>query len=210
MKNKFFLILLIFFILILVFCVSSFASTELQFSNGEKYTFPDFSDKVQNKDYCIVYGNNENVGTYFILLVYDKEQNNPYLYNSSGNYSLKLFPTDKKVEYSNSIRYNYYFVRSNNASSWSYSSTSDASGFYFSGGIYGVYTTQDLKDTEGNVVFQPTPQLVGEVTIPEITQVGEIPQMMGKVLEMIIPIGLIIFGIGLLILLVRLVISRMT
>lgn len=81
---------------------------------------------------------------------------------------------------------------------------------YCSNDIY-IYNRGEFSGVpEYELVFQRTPVTVGKVTIPEITQVEEIPQVMNKVLEMIIPIGLIVFFVGLLIYLVRLVILRMT
>ena len=73
-----------------------------------------------------------------------------------------------------------------------------------------AYLSHNIYDIEANLVFQQAPQIVGQVTIPAIQQVEEIPQVMGEVMKIILPIGLIIFGVFLLILLVRLVISRMT
>lgn len=80
---------------------------------------------------------------------------------------------------------------------------------YCSTDIY-TYNKWYTSFPENELVFQQTPVTVGKVTIPEITQVGEIPHIMNKVLAIIIPIGLIVFLVGLLIYLVRLVISRMT
>lgn len=67
----------------------------------------------------------------------------------------------------------------------------------------------DILDENNNVVFQAPPQQVEAVTIPAIQQVGEIPQGMNQVLQVIIPIGLIVLSIGLVVYLMRLVIYRM-
>ncbi len=64
----------------------------------------------------------------------------------------------------------------------------------------------DIYTEEGDLVFQGALSQV--VTIPGITQVEEIPQVMEQVLTILIPIGLIVFSIGLVIYLTRLVISR--
>lgn len=71
------------------------------------------------------------------------------------------------------------------------------------------YTNYDiLDDITHEVVFHaPVPTTV---VMTGLEKVEEIPQMMGKVLEMIIPIGLVILSIGLVIFLMRLVISRLT
>ena len=64
----------------------------------------------------------------------------------------------------------------------------------------------DIYTEEGDLVFQGALSQV--VTIPGITQVEEIPQVMEQVMTILIPIGLIVFSIGLVIYLTRLVISR--
>ncbi|MCI8411863.1 MAG: hypothetical protein HFJ40_05485 [Clostridia bacterium] len=64
------------------------------------------------------------------------------------------------------------------------------------------------KDT-GEVVFQVAPVTVEQVTIPAIQQVGEIPQAMKEILKILIPVGLVIFGTGLLSFLIRYLSSRL-
>lgn len=72
------------------------------------------------------------------------------------------------------------------------------------------YANYDVHDIyTGNLLFQGAPA-VEQVIIPEIQSVEEIPQAMGEVLKILIPIGLIIFGIGLLIYLVQSLTSRVT
>ncbi len=67
----------------------------------------------------------------------------------------------------------------------------------------------DLKDKDGNVVFQgASPELAG-VTIPAIQSAEEIPQAIIKTMKVVIPVGLVILGIGLVIYLIKSVILRM-
>lgn len=72
-----------------------------------------------------------------------------------------------------------------------------------------VYASDDLYDTDGNVVFQKaSPELAG-VTIPAIQSAEEIPQAIIKTMKVVIPVGLVILGIGLVIYLIKSAILRM-
>lgn len=81
-----------------------------------------------------------------------------------------------------------------------------------------IATNTEIRSTSDSskVFFQPTPVpsifTIGEMTveIPAVETVEQIPEMMAKVLTMIIPVGLVVFGIVLVILLIKLVISRAT
>ena len=68
-----------------------------------------------------------------------------------------------------------------------------------------VYDYDDLS----TVVFRKAPQTVEQVKIPAIQQAEEIPQAMAEVLKILIPVGLVIFGIGLVIYLIRYCRSRL-
>lgn len=164
LTHKFLPVMAVFMLVIFTLCTSCFASSDLKFSNDEIYNLPDFTDIVGNNDYCIIYGKNTNIGTRFLLLPYDKDNYQLRLVKIGDKYSLRLYSISSTPTDSNSIKYSYYYISSTSSSSWSSSSTSDTSGFYFSGGIYGVYATQDLYDLDGNLVFQVAPQ------IPEITK----------------------------------------
>lgn len=200
-----------------IFCLNSFASTEVLLSNGERYNLPDFSDYVQDKDYFIAYGNSTNYTSvdFFILIPYDYKTQTVYTDKTSSYVHFYLlnykgdFPSSNYFTY---VKRNPYYTCYSTSTSWSIDYFEDRdSGRGFSTSFYGIYTTQNITGLKNNdVVFQPTPQVVGEVRIPEIQSVEEIPQAMSKVLEMIIPVGLIVLSIGLLIYLVRLVISRAT
>ena len=69
---------------------------------------------------------------------------------------------------------------------------------------------QTIFDMDGNVVFQGASQeeLAG-VTIPAIQSAEEIPQAIIKAMKVVIPVGLVILGIGLVIYLIKSVILRM-
>lgn len=67
-------------------------------------------------------------------------------------------------------------------------------------------STFNIYKTDGTLFFQGTPV---EATIPALEAVTEIPMVMKKVLQMIIPIGLVVLLAVLVIYLVKSVISRM-
>lgn len=207
MRNKLLFSFILFFLMLSIFSLC-FASTDLEFSDGNNYNLPDFSEYVKGKDYCIVYGKNSNIGTRFVLLPYDSSK---YQVRFSeldvDKYSLQLYPIDSDFDYFDRIKFDFYYISDVSSPYWNLTSTSDSSGFYFSGGIYGVYTTKDLLDLENNILFSKAPL---QVKIPAIQQVEEIPQVMEQVMKILIPVGLIVFGIGLVIYLTRLVISRLT
>lgn len=72
-----------------------------------------------------------------------------------------------------------------------------------------VFANQTIKNKSGDVVFMGAPQTVEQVKIPAIQQAEEIPQAMAEVLKILIPVGLVIFGIGLVIYLIRYCRSRL-
>ena len=70
-------------------------------------------------------------------------------------------------------------------------------------------STFDLKDKDGNVVFQGASSELAGVTIPAIQSAEEIPQAIVKMMKVVIPVGLVVLGIGLVIYLIKSVILRM-
>jgi len=220
-KNKILILFLLFVILTISISLNCFASYDLtvQDRDNKTYTFS-LSDELMTPKYFYVYYYKSTTSYRMDILGYvcsDYEFRVSY-YNSNGSTHKKFvfidgFYHDLKYYQTQGMSYHSPFeveidkfnkLTLNDLKTDSLPSYSPT---YFDIGSF-IYSNTDIKDIDGNVFFQPTPQLVGEVTIPEITQVEEIPQVVSKVLEMIIPIGLTIFGIGLLILLMRLVILR--
>ena len=71
------------------------------------------------------------------------------------------------------------------------------------------FSNTNVKDKDGNVVFQGASQELAGVTIPAIQSVEEIPQAIVKTMKIVIPVGLVVLGIGLIIYLIKSVILRM-
>ena len=207
-KNKFFIILSLFIILVAFISSSCFASFDFTY-NDTSYSVDDFNNLLSE--------NNDN-NTDFVLL--SITNGSPFafpcdyiLFTYSGNLYYKfgyLYVLDNDFSALECGNY-YYHINKNNGFNWE---------------LYGVgwdtyhnsdcqwsivYSTSDVYsyDDKSTVVFQAPPQQVEAVTIPAIQQVEEIPQGMTQVLQVIIPIGLIVLSIGLVIYLMRLVIYRM-
>ena len=68
-----------------------------------------------------------------------------------------------------------------------------------------IYSSHEVYNINGELVNPYQPVLA---QIPAITEVAQIPEIMGKIIQVIIPVGLAVFGTGLLIYLIRSVISR--
>ena len=152
--KKILVILILFVLCINIFAINSFGKTSINFSDNIIYDLPDFDEYVKGKDYCILYGKNNIIGTRFILLPYNSDNYKIRLSEIAVNeYSLQLFPIDAALQSFNALKYDYYYITSVNSSSWSKTSTSDKSGFYFDGGITAAFSTQDLLDLKGNIIF---------------------------------------------------------
>lgn len=214
-KNKLFIIISLFIILVTFISSSCFASFDFNYNNTD-YSFPDFEDILNNLNYNTVsyiigYGDiNNNIKNKYKLFIFNADissYSNIYLKQSSnsGDQFVYLYgdlnnSTDIEIT---CYGFTYYFDGSN----WvQIGDNFNAYRFY----AYDViYSTHNIYNYNNNLVFQAPPQQVEAVTIPAIQQVGEIPQGMNQVLQVIIPIGLIVLSIGLVVYLMRLVIYRM-
>lgn len=217
--NKFLLIISIFLLCILVFINNSLGYSG---TNGNlTYNLPDFNDiiDINLDEYFIMYypGNNK------YRLVFSKSTLNDELYPFYFYYN--------DINGAMQLRGNHsvngaIYECSNNDTSWTLITNYNVG---TSGIIYNFgYWDNDLphfSEEEANkyiitsncdvyfddytgkkLVFQKPPQ----VEIMALTQVEEIPEIMNKVLQLIIPVGLVILSIGLLIYVIKLVIWRVT
>lgn len=213
----------LFIVIIFVVCVS------ILFTN---VFASDCNFKFNDNDVTITF--NDNISCYrYIIITYSNVSGSYPTYYHRGNVFIsnnpitftheptENFPEDYSVR-GTSLYYTSFNLSCNKSSKSfsfikSYLETLDFNNFTEIGGLTGnslnpsnIYiSSENIFDKNGNLVFQVAPVTVEQLTIPEITQVEEIPQIMNKVLKLIIPIGLIVFFAGLLIYLVRLVILRM-
>ena len=198
-RNKLFVILSVFLILVIFSFSSSFASTyEFEgstiitndtYDNEYTYKFIFFTDNETTAQAYIFYSNTE---IFVDERGFTSKNNGTYRYTELSCWSRDLPST---FDFSN-------------VDISSYTESGSTSMAYFDNGKF-FYSNYNIKDIDGNLVFQVAPVTVEQVTIPEIQQVGEIPQAIAEVLKILIPIGLIVLSIGLVIYLTRLVISRL-
>lgn len=197
-KNKFLLIFILFTLLLSLFYTPSFGRSAVG-SNGVDINIPD--SIIYNYPYFIIYGVSSNQ----CYLVYSTSPFSTYTERRSTGAVVRYFsPSDSSVclyranIYFSSTGFHYYDLP-NDISSLP-TSTFYSEGCPVSDDIHEChFSSFDIyKRSSDELVFQASP-LEMKVTIPAIQEVKEIPQAMGKVLTMIIPIGLIIFGIGLVI-----------
>ncbi len=128
------------------YTISLGATVDLEFSDGNTYSFEDFSDIVEGKEYCIIYGTNKNVGSKFVLYFFDPNTSVFRLRPAAGYYYMSLYPPDKWYENDNDrISFDYYYCNAQR-SSWNIETNNVDSSFYFNKGITAVYTTFDLYD----------------------------------------------------------------
>lgn len=195
-KNK---LLIILFVFILFFTIilnhSNVFASQIVTYNDIKYTIPDFPDDGNNYKILFVNIVSENYASFV-------------LFTSSEPFFIDI--NKGTCKYSNYLYYSYRTDHVEGPFSLNSSFSQDTAGKSTSE-LYKriVYSNYDVTDEEGNLVFQGAPVTVEQVTIPEISQVTEIPQVIAEVLKILIPIGLIVLSIGLVIYLTRLVISRL-
>lgn len=217
---------LIFFVCILASCFvtnSVFADTEIPLTfrdTTRNITIPDCT--LSNNYYYYLFVSNFNVNGVMVNLCYstselvvDTSKNPIKLFSESGFYnnigSSTGFTNVDKF-FSTVQGFVDRFFNSFNEEDFlsthvSYPSTISISKEMWEGRVL-TFANTTLNDVDGNVVFQGAPRPVEQVTIPEITQVAEIPQVITQVMKIMIPIGLIVLSIGFVIYLLRLVTSR--
>ncbi len=239
LKNKLLIIVSIFIILMIVLAsnclAASYASEDFDikfFYNGENISIriynnqlPSYFDGLRkNVNAQYIYKDGRDGKIYVLYITnpnFDHVARKTRLIDgTSNNFSHVFYCYDKdgKAMGSDTDIGFWFSLNQDEDGKWyryshNFSATVFSSGFHTYKGFDTeiIYSTSNVLDLDnGEVVFPLAPLPVEQVTIPEITQVKEIPQMMGKVLEMIIPIGLVILSIGLVIFLMRLVISRLT
>lgn len=78
-----------------------------------------------------------------------------------------------------------------------------SNGYSFNHSYDLVYSSYDIYDLSGNLVFQGAPQEVAKVELMKATQVEEIPQQILGVVKIMVPIFLAIFGVLLVLYLIK-------
>lgn len=210
-KNKYLIIILVFFILYFLINSNVFA---ISTSAGEYTNFP---SPITEENYEIVLVNHGSWTSNDHWIAFPKAQG--FLYMSGNTLSYYNNTTNSvKIYYGDAIKnsitiYRNPSVAPNNSVSWAELGVDSAEeGNYDTDQKRHIIYTNSVVYTsiEGyekkEIFFPVTPPL--EVQITEITQVEEIPKMITEVLKLIIPIGLVVLSVVLTIYLVRLVILR--
>lgn len=205
LKNKILIILSIFIISSSFFASNVFAYDVID-KNENTYTIPDYFE-----NYKYIFLNSTSYGQYiyysntpFYIKQIDNSiycclSNSGSIYKIGSGISINALFNDYSIEYIESSCRDSF---TSNLLVYS-GKTIQA---LLSDMVFSVNV--NVLDSDDNVVFQGAPRPVEQVTIPEITQVAEIPQVITQVMKILIPIGLIVLSIGFVIYLVRLVTSR--
>lgn len=217
--HRFLLILSILFFIIFNFCIYSFGfDNSLTYKNNDKDYTINFNGDITDFKYVFLRVSSYSNGKYSAVLIFS---NSPIIIKKTSDEIYKYVSKDgSDFYYYSSSTFNTLNDLNNSLSNLNKSNlNSNFKNYYpsvFSSYDIAVrdaslwtYSNSDICDEAGNVLFQKAPVTVEQVTIPKLETAQEIPQTMNKVLQMIIPIGLIVFLSGLLIYLVRLVILRM-
>jgi len=229
-KNKLLILLVISFMFIMFFNVKEILAVNVTVnsncpnSNSTEMTFPEV--KLENLNYWV-----EDEGWYDLnsgyIVQYDYDSSCYYLYIFrfyEGNY----FYVGLDANNNNAIRCkNYMTVYKSNGSTWDLSTKLSGDSVSF-GQFLSPYACISLNnpiylncdvysdiDKTGFFFPEPIPEIpevpeTPATTIPALETVEQIPTAMVETLKLIIPVGLVIFGIVLLISLIKSVISRMT
>lgn len=214
LKNKFFIILLFFLITFIFNNSDVFAFTYPSIDNIDvdiNYKYKWFL--IQN----VSNSNGVHAISLHLFASNDATMNGCKFEFAKSGYSYNIYPNVKNGEL------NYWkFNSTTDSSTWGSpvsTKTFDASSTHFSihSGVHPLnlsYGNIDIYNkSDGSVFFQApvteTPETLA-TTIPALETAEQIPTAMAETLKIILPVGLVIFGILLSILLIKLVISRMT
>lgn len=194
LTHKFLPIMAVFMLVIFTLCTSCFASTNSE-ESVITITFDDGSDKEIPNPY--LYSEYVN-GTYTKYIIFYNNSGNFYCYffNSYSINSTNLTISDCQQCYifdATSDGIPIWTVSNSNSKSFSLSSISK------------YYSSDNLIDSNGNVVFQGAPQVeeVPKVELMKATQVEEIPQQILAIVKIVLPILLSLFGVLLVLYLIK-------
>lgn len=198
-RNKFLLIIVLFFTFLLFFNIKN-SNAYNNYTTNEDNTYFNIIYTVDDVEYI-----SPNIPIQYLgnaYLIWHSPDNNDKEITISKNKNEDFFYINDsltRINYSgNSMMYCNY--RKNlNSYSWR-----NCDHIEISSGRIIVSSSVDVVKNDGTVFFQVPVQET--TTIPALETVEQIPTTMAKVMKIIIPIGLTILGIGLLIYLIKQVI----
>lgn len=199
LKNKFIIIFLFIFLILLFFNVNSSFASVTYTSEDATYTLPDIPFDIEEHP------------IYFLVL------------NTSGDFQIAYPETTvegeigkvfKTTNYGTCICYYIldtdttgqwvYYTCPKDVSIWNGPKVTSAKSIQHIDTI--IYASKDIYESyvSGTVFFPQTPVSNKTlVTLEMITKVEEIPKMMVKVVTILIQVGLVVLGIGLVICLIK-------
>ena len=196
LKNKIFLILGIFFIILLGMMTNSKATMEFEMSNGEILSFESIPTDG-NPDFLMF--KYDLSPTVYRIDYYTFDNTKGTLTSDDGTGLLFLDLENKPATYVAKKHYEYFsdspgkgFVFSND---FAMSTLALNYKCYFSNKDIPVSIKEDDKWTIKNeILFQGAPLPIPMVEPMEVSKVEELPTLIIQIVEMIIPVFLIIFG----------------
>lgn len=114
---------------------------------------------------------------------------------------------NQRITFNVPVTFTQYNIDSNGVASKTYSNQIENEYITFNPYDHG-YSNSDILNSDGTVFFPIPVQEV--VVIPVLEGVEELPKAVTTTLKMILPVGLVVFGILLLVYIIRLLILRVT
>lgn len=188
LQNKLLIAFLIFFVVVGTICsyVGAYTSIDIDdttYSIGSNY---------QNYDYILIV-RHDTYDTSVLVLV----SNSPIVYDEDENGSIYTLPEDCYIVLNGS--YDDLSTYLNNGM-YTLSQSGISSGINNSGSFIDypkeniLFSSYDVRNSEGELVFQGAPLVVSQVELMKAIQPEEIPQQIAEIVVMILPIFLLIFG----------------
>lgn len=208
-ENKLFIILCLSVLVLFSFVTSCSASYEITL-NEQVYKFPDEFGKHDYKLFCYMNGFNGTGTNQQVLIACSDTPFKVYQLTPGQQVRFVNESTFYKYTYSVGTGGNHQFEDIYDFSSNTMSLYDNYNSYYkgyivdfmFFNCDYSVYSTHDVLDLDGNVVFTGAP--VGDRLEPmEMRQVEEIPQAVVEIIKMTLIPCLIIFGTLLVLFLLR-------
>lgn len=195
-KNKVFPIILILLMFLFLFSVKSYASYDEILENSEIYSKIIIDARSRWDSEGMILAKSDNETGYYKVYVYDTSKITATFVNNCLKYTCTGY-----------TRLDYLYYTEEGAFISKYNADTLSSGgqkIYETTINDYLYSRLVIYDNEGNVINPYQPVLF------QIAEVEQIPEMIAKVMTVIIPVGLVILSIGLLIFLTRWVILRVT
>lgn len=198
LKNRIFLILVIFFIVLLGMITNSYCAFEVEMSDGKKLAFEN-PPNDGNPDFFIWYVNTDAVNNSYFYLTYNSIYCNVGFLD--GESPLVCFDKNTGSWFAG---INVYIIKADKLDGsftllqekqTSFGVDLSSTSFYSSKNIYDCHRDSNRNFVLGDkLLFQGAPLPIPMVEPMEVSKVEELPTLIIQIVEMIIPAFLIIFG----------------